>query len=72
MNSIDTLLIYERFIPVMTEDEQKTLLLAAPSLEQLQELNRRLESRHSVMDARFKQSYDKIIRNKLCRKITSY
>lgn len=72
MIAIKTLLRYEKYIPVLSEEEQKNLLDAAPSLLQLQGWEKRLRSRSAELDERFKRSYDKIIKKSKCRKTTSY
>lgn len=69
---INYLLRYEKYIPVLSEEEQKQLLDTAPSLVQLQDWEKRLRSRSAETEARFKRSYDKIIKKRLCRKTTSY
>lgn len=72
MKHLDILFRYEKYIPVLSEEEQKSLLDAAPSLVQLQDWEMRLRSRSAELDERFKRSYDKIIKQRKCRKTTSY
>lgn len=72
MARIDLLLRYEKYIPILTEGEQKSLLDTAPSLLQLQDWEKRLHSRSAETEERFKRSYDKIIKKGKCRKTTSY
>lgn len=59
--SIDTLLRYEKYIPVLSEEEQIRLLDQQPTLVQLQDWEQRLESRTTEMEDRFKRSFKKAI-----------
>lgn len=62
--NIDFILRYERYIPVLSEEEQIRLLDQQPTLAQLQDWEQRLESRTSKMEERFKRSFLKTIKIK--------
>lgn len=64
MEYLDILLRYERYIPVLSEEEQIRLLDQQPTLAQLQDWEQRLESRTSKMEERFKRSFLKTIKIK--------
>lgn len=64
MESLNILLMYEKYIPVLSEEEQKRLLEERPTLIQLQDWNNRLSSYNKEIEERFKRSYDKIIKQK--------
>lgn len=61
---IDLLLRYEKYIPVLTDEEQIRLLDQQPTLVQLQDWEKRLQSRSAETDDRFKQAYSKIKQGK--------
>lgn len=62
--SIDLLLRYEKYIPVLTDEEQTRLLDQQPTLAQLQDWEKRLQSRSAETNDRFKQAYAKIKQGK--------
>lgn len=64
MEYLDILLRYEKYIPVLSEDEQIRLLDQQPTLAQLQGWEQRLESRTTEMEDRFKRSFKKAIKIK--------
>lgn len=61
---IDLLLRYEKYIPVLTDEEQIRLLDQQPTLVQLQDWEKRLQSRSAETNDRFKQAYEKIKQGK--------
>lgn len=61
---ICNLISYEKYIPVLSDEEQIGLLDHQPTLAQLQDWEQRLESRTSKMEERFKRSYSKTIKQK--------
>ena len=62
--SIDILLRYEKYIPVLSDEEQIMLLDQQPTLAKLQDWEKRLESRTTEMEERFKRSFKKAIKVK--------
>lgn len=64
MESLNILLVYEKYIPVLSEEEQRKLLEERPTLIQLQDWNNRLSSYNKGIEERFNRSYDKIIKQK--------
>lgn len=64
MEYLDILLRYERYIPVLSEEEQIRLLDQQPTLAQLQDWEQRLESRTSKIEERFRRSFKKAIKIK--------
>lgn len=62
--SINTLLRYEKYIPILSDEEQIRLLDQQPTLAQLQDWEQRLESRTTEMEERFKRSFKKAIKVK--------
>lgn len=62
--NIDFILRYEKYIPVLSEEEQIRLLDQQPTLAQLQDWEQRLESRTTEMEDRFKRSFQKTIKSK--------
>lgn len=61
--NIDALLDYEKYIPVLTDEEQQQLLTTRPTLMQLQDWSKRLEKRTADMDDIFSRAYKKSIHN---------
>lgn len=61
--NIDALLDYEKYIPVLTDEEQQQLLTTRPTLMQLQDWNKRLEERTSDMNGIFRRAYRRAIHN---------
>lgn len=67
MESLNILLRYEKYIPVLSDEEQEGLLDQPPTLLQLQDWERRLaelSARTTTIEERFKRSYDKIIKHR--------
>lgn len=63
METFDILLAYEKYIPVLTDEEQQQLLTTRPTLMQLQDWNKRMEKRTADMDDIFSRAYKKAIHN---------
>lgn len=54
------LIDYERYLPVLTDEELESLLSAArPSLVKLQDLERRLNNSRARLNAAFARAYQK-------------
>lgn len=59
MFSLDNILAYEKYLPVLTSTEVDALLVSRPSLLQLQDWGKRLASRDNELDAVFATAYQK-------------
>ena len=70
MESLNILLRYEKYIPVLSEEEQAKLLDTPPTLIQLQDWDKRLSARNESINERFRRSYDKIIKQNKWKKTT--
>lgn len=57
--NIDTLLRYEKYIPVLTEKEQDVLTSGNTTLAQLQDWQHRLDLRTARIDDIFRRAYNK-------------
>lgn len=57
--SIDTLLRYERYIPVMTDKEQKELLSSRPSVAKVTEWRKRQDKQSSRIGEIFSMAYQR-------------
>lgn len=57
--SIDTLLKYERYIPVMTDEEQKELLSSYPSAAKVTEWRKRQDKQASRIGEIFSRAYQR-------------
>lgn len=57
--NIDTLLRYEKYIPVLTEKEQDVFISGNPTLAQLQDWQHRLDLRTARIDCIFHRAYNK-------------
>nr|WP_287802741.1 hypothetical protein [Prevotella sp.] len=58
--SIDYLLAYEEYLPVLTHSEVDGLLASRPSLAQLQDWSQRLNNHRARLDSVFSRAYKKI------------
>lgn len=56
---IDTLISIERFLPVLAKEEQDALVIASPTLQQLQEWQHRLDLRTERIDGIFRRAFGK-------------
>lgn len=57
------LITFEKYIPVLTSEEQNKLLTARPTLAQLQDWNERLRIRTSDLEDIFGRAYNKQRKN---------
>ena len=57
--SIDYLLAYEKYLPVLTPSEVDGLLASHPSLAQLQDWSQRLNNKRSRLESVFSRAYQK-------------
>lgn len=56
---IDTLISIERFLPVLAKEEQDALVIASPTLQQLQDWQHRLDLRTKRIDGIFRRAFGK-------------
>lgn len=61
---IDSLLSIERFLPVLTKQEQDALVTDNPTLAQVQDWQQRLDLSTARIEEIFKRAYDKQIKGK--------
>ena len=57
--SIDYLLAYEKYLPVLTPSEVDGLLASHPSLAQLQDWSQRLNNHRARLESVFSRAYQK-------------
>lgn len=60
MDTLNNLLAYEEFLPVLTPSEVDGLLASRPSLAQLQDWSQRLNNHRARMEQVFCRAYKKI------------
>ena len=60
MATLNNLLAYEEYIPVLTHSEVDGLLASRPSLAQLQEWSKRLNNHRARLESVFSRAYQKI------------
>ena len=60
MDTLNNLLAYEEFLPVLTPSEVDLLLASRPSLAQLQDWSQRLNNHRARFESVFGRSYKKI------------
>lgn len=60
MCRIDNLLVYEKYLPVLTNSEVDLLLASRPSLAQLQDWSQRLNNHRARLENVFIRAYKKI------------
>ncbi len=60
MDTLNNLLAYEEFLPVLTPSEVDLLLASRPSLAQLQDWSQRLNNHRARMEQVFSRAYKKI------------
>ena len=60
MDTLNNLLAYEEFLPVLTPSEVDLLLDSRPSLAQLQDWSQRLNNHRARLENVFSRAYQKI------------
>lgn len=59
MDTLNNLLAYEEYLPVLTHSEVDLLLVSRPSLAQLQEWSQRLNNHRARLESVFSRAYQK-------------
>lgn len=59
MDTLNNLLAYEEYLPVLTPSEVDLLLASRPSLAQLQDWSQRLNNHRARMEQAFRSAYQK-------------
>lgn len=60
MGTLNNILAYEEYLPVLTPSEMDGLLASRPSLAQLQDWSQRLNNHRARLDSVFSRAYKKI------------
>lgn len=60
MDTLNNLLAYEEYLPVLTPSEVEGLLASRPTLDQLQDWSQRLNNHRAKLDSVFSRAYKKI------------
>ena len=60
MATLNKLLVYEEYMPVLTNSEVDVLLASRPSLAQLQDWSQRLNNQRARLESVFSRAYQKI------------
>ena len=60
MDTLNSLLAYEEYLPVLTPSEVDGLLVSRPSLAQLQDWSQRLYNHRARLENVFSRAYQKI------------
>ena len=60
MGTLNNLLAYEEYLPVLTHSEVDGLLASRPSLAQLQDWSKRLNNHRARLENVFSRAYQKI------------
>lgn len=60
MDTLNNLLAYEEYLPVLTPSEVDGLLASRPSLAQLQDWSQRLNNHRARLESAFNRAYKKI------------
>ena len=60
MDTLNNLLAYEEYLPVLTHSEVDGLLASRPSLAQLQDWSQRLNNNRARLESVFSRAYKKI------------
>lgn len=60
MDTLNNLLAYEEYLPVLTPSEVDGLLASRPSLAQLQDWSQRLNNHRARLENVFSRAYQKI------------
>lgn len=60
MDTLNNLLAYEKYLPVLTPSEVDGLLASRPSLAQLQDWSQRLNNNRARLESVFSRAYKKL------------
>lgn len=60
MGTLNNLIAYEEYLPVLTPSEVDQLLASRPSLAQLQDWSQRLNNHRARLESVFSRAYKKI------------
>lgn len=60
MATLNNLIAYEEYLPVLTPSEVDLLLASRPSLAQLQDWSQRLNNNRAMLESVFSRAYKKI------------
>ena len=60
MDTLNNLLAYEEYLPVLTPSEVDGLLTSRPTLAQLQDWSQRLNNHRARLESVFSEAYKKI------------
>lgn len=60
MGTLNNLLAYEEYLPVLTPSEVDLLLVSRPTLAQLQDWSQRLNNHRARLESVFSRAYKKI------------
>ena len=60
MATLNNILAYEEYLPVLTHSEVDVLLASRPSLAQLQDWSQRLNNHRARLESVFSRAYKKI------------
>lgn len=60
MGTLNNLIAYEEYLPVLTPSEVDLLLASRPSLAQLQDWSQRLNNHRARLESVFSRAYKKI------------
>ena len=60
MGTLNNILAYEEYLPVLTHSEVDVLLASRPSLAQLQDWSQRLNNHRARLESVFSRAYKKI------------
>lgn len=60
MDTLNNLLAYEEYLPVLTPSEVDGLLASRPSLAQLQDWSQRLNNHRAGLESVFSRAYQKL------------
>ena len=60
MDTLNNILAYEEYLPVLTHSEVDVLLASRPSLAQLQDWSQRLNNHRARLESVFSRAYKKI------------
>ena len=60
MATLNNLIAYEEYLPVLTPSEVDGLLASRPSLAQLQDWSQRLNNHRASLESVFRRAYKKI------------
>lgn len=60
MATLNNLIAYEKYLPVLTHSEVDGLLASRPSLSQLQDWSQRLNNHRARLESVFSRAYQKL------------